>query len=70
MTWTLPHPTSARQSIMHFDYRRAFQQIRCLGVRRETVTRGMAEFRYRSLISTKGPTILIRNRKALEAMIA
>jgi CRP/FNR family cyclic AMP-dependent transcriptional regulator len=41
-----------------------------VGVRRETVTRGMAEFRYRSLISTKGPTILIRNRKALEAMIA
>jgi CRP/FNR family cyclic AMP-dependent transcriptional regulator len=41
-----------------------------VGVRRETITRGLAEFRYRSLISTKGPTILIRNKGALEALIA
>jgi len=41
-----------------------------IGVRRETITRGLAEFRYRSLISTKGPAILIRNKGALEALIA
>ena len=41
-----------------------------VGVRRETITRGLAELRYRSLISTKGPTILIRNKGALEALIA
>jgi CRP/FNR family cyclic AMP-dependent transcriptional regulator len=39
-----------------------------VGLTRESVTRGFAEFRNRSLISTKGPTILIRNKTALEAM--
>ena len=39
-----------------------------VGLTRESVTRGLAEFRHRSLISTKGPTILIRNKPALEAM--
>lgn len=41
-----------------------------VGVRRETVTRGLAELRERSLISTMGPTILIPNKRALEAIIA
>jgi CRP/FNR family transcriptional regulator, cyclic AMP receptor protein len=41
-----------------------------VGVRRETVTRGLAELRDRSLISTMGATILIPNKRALEAMIA
>jgi CRP/FNR family cyclic AMP-dependent transcriptional regulator len=39
-----------------------------VGLTRESVTRGLAEFRHRSLISTKGPAILIRNKPALEAM--
>jgi CRP/FNR family cyclic AMP-dependent transcriptional regulator len=39
-----------------------------VGLTRESVTRGLAEFRHRSWISTKGPTILIRNKPALEAM--
>jgi CRP/FNR family transcriptional regulator, cyclic AMP receptor protein len=39
-----------------------------VGLTRESVTRGLAEFRNRSLISTKGPTILIRNKPALEAI--
>ncbi len=39
-----------------------------VGLTRESVTRGLAEFRHRSLISTKGPTIVIRNKPALEAM--
>lgn len=39
-----------------------------VGLTRETVTRGLAEFRHQSLISTKGPTIVIRNKPALEAM--
>ncbi|MGA9812078.1 MAG: Crp/Fnr family transcriptional regulator [Terriglobales bacterium] len=41
-----------------------------VGVRRETVTRGLAELRERSLISTVGPTILIPNKQALAAIIA
>ena len=41
-----------------------------VGVRRETVTRGLAELRNRSLISTVGPSILIPDKRALEAMIA
>ncbi|MGO9126230.1 MAG: Crp/Fnr family transcriptional regulator [Terriglobales bacterium] len=40
-----------------------------VGLTRETVTRGLAELRHRSLISTKGPSILIRNKTALEAMV-
>lgn len=36
---------------------------------RRTVTRGLAEFRHRSLISTKGPGVLICDRTALEAMV-
>lgn len=40
-----------------------------VGLTRETVTRGLAELRHRSLISTKGPSVLIRNRPALEAMV-
>jgi CRP/FNR family transcriptional regulator, cyclic AMP receptor protein len=39
-----------------------------VGLTRESVTRGFAEFRNRSLISTKGPTVVIRNKPALEAM--
>jgi CRP/FNR family transcriptional regulator len=39
-----------------------------IGLTRESVTRGLAEFRRRSLISTKGPSIVIRNKTALEAI--
>jgi CRP/FNR family transcriptional regulator, cyclic AMP receptor protein len=39
-----------------------------LGLTRETVTRSLSEFRSQSLISTKGPTVLIRNKTGLEAM--
>jgi CRP/FNR family transcriptional regulator, cyclic AMP receptor protein len=39
-----------------------------VGLTRETVTRGLSEFKSRSLISTKGPTVLIRNKTGLSAM--
>jgi CRP-like cAMP-binding protein len=41
-----------------------------VGVTRETVTRALTELRAKMLISTKGPSILIRNKPGLEAMIA
>ena len=37
---------------------------------RETVTRALTELRTKMLISTKGPSVLIRNKPALEAMVA
>ncbi len=40
-----------------------------VGVTRETVTRALTELRTRMLISTKGPSVLIRNKAALEAMV-
>ena len=40
-----------------------------VGVTRETVTRALTELRTKMLISTKGPTVLIRNKPALEAMV-
>ena len=40
-----------------------------VGVTRETVTRALTELRSRMLISTKGPSVLIRNKPALEAMV-
>lgn len=41
-----------------------------VGLTRESVTRGLAELRNRSLISTKGPSVVIRNKPGLEAMLA
>jgi CRP-like cAMP-binding protein len=38
-------------------------------VTRETVTRALAELRTKMLISTKGPTVVIRNKAGLEAMV-
>jgi len=40
-----------------------------VGVTRETVTRALTELRNKMLISTKGPSVLIRNKPALEAMV-
>jgi CRP/FNR family cyclic AMP-dependent transcriptional regulator len=40
-----------------------------VGLTRETVTRGLTELRHKNLISTKGPSILIRNKTALAAMV-
>ncbi|HEX3354216.1 MAG TPA: Crp/Fnr family transcriptional regulator [Terriglobales bacterium] len=40
-----------------------------VGVTRETVTRSLTELRNKMLISTKGPSVLIKNRSALEAMV-
>jgi CRP/FNR family transcriptional regulator, cyclic AMP receptor protein len=40
-----------------------------VGVTRETVTRALTELRAKMLISTKGPSVLIRNKPALEAMV-
>ena len=40
-----------------------------VGVTRETVTRSLTELRTKMFISTKGPSVLIRNRSALEAMV-
>ena len=41
-----------------------------VGISRETVTRTLTELRSRSLISTKGPTVVIRNKAGLEALAA
>ena len=40
-----------------------------VGVSRETVTRTLSDLRHKSLITTKGPTVVIRNMPALEAMV-
>jgi CRP/FNR family transcriptional regulator, cyclic AMP receptor protein len=40
-----------------------------VGVTRETVTRALTELRSKMFISTKGPSVLIRNKPALEAMV-
>lgn len=41
-----------------------------IGVSRETVTRSLSELRNKMVITTKGPHVLIRNKSALEAMVA
>jgi CRP/FNR family transcriptional regulator len=41
-----------------------------IGISRETVTRALTELRNKMLISTNGPSVVIRNRQALEAMAA
>lgn len=41
-----------------------------IGVSRETVTRSLSELRSKMVISTKGAHVLIRNKSALEAMVA
>ena len=41
-----------------------------VGVSRETVTRTLSDLRHKSLITTKGPTVVIRDKHALEAMVA
>ena len=41
-----------------------------VGVSRETVTRTLTELRHKMLITVQGPAVLIRNRPALEAMLA
>ena len=41
-----------------------------LGVSRETVTRTLSEFKHQMLISVKGPNLFIRNKAALEALLA
>jgi CRP/FNR family transcriptional regulator, cyclic AMP receptor protein len=41
-----------------------------VGLSRESITRTFAEFRHLSLIATAGASVLIRNKRALEKMIA
>jgi CRP/FNR family transcriptional regulator, cyclic AMP receptor protein len=41
-----------------------------VGLTRESITRAFTKFRHLSLIATKGATVLIRNKAALEKMIA
>jgi len=41
-----------------------------VGVSRETVTRTLSDLREKMLITVKGPTVVIRNKAALEAMLA
>jgi CRP-like cAMP-binding protein len=41
-----------------------------VGLTRESIMRTFAEFRHLSLITTQGATILIRNKPALEKMVA
>jgi CRP/FNR family transcriptional regulator, cyclic AMP receptor protein len=58
------------QQGMRFNLSLTHEEIaQVVGLTRETVTRGLTELRHRNLISTKGPSILIRNRPALEAMV-
>ena len=40
-----------------------------VGVSRETVTRSISELRHKALIATKGPSLFISNKPALEAMV-
>jgi CRP/FNR family transcriptional regulator len=40
-----------------------------VGVSRETVTRTLSDLKQKSLISVKGPTVVIRNKPALESML-
>jgi CRP/FNR family cyclic AMP-dependent transcriptional regulator len=55
---------------MRFNLSLTHEEIaQVVGLTRETVTRGLTELRHKNLISTKGPSILIRNRTALEAMV-
>jgi len=44
------------------------QIAECLGSSRETVTRTLSEFKSKHLITSKGATVLIPNRAALEAV--
>ena len=41
-----------------------------VGISRETVTRTMTEFKDKMLITTKGPTVVIRNETGLKALAA
>ena len=41
-----------------------------IGTTRETVTRTLSDLRHKSVITTKGPTVLIRDKSALEALVA
>ena len=41
-----------------------------VGVSRETVTRTLTELKNKSLITVKGPTVIIRNKTGLEALAA
>jgi CRP/FNR family transcriptional regulator len=41
-----------------------------VGVSRETVTRTLSDLRQKMLITVKGPTVVIRDKAALEAMLA
>jgi CRP/FNR family transcriptional regulator, cyclic AMP receptor protein len=40
-----------------------------VGVSRETVTRTLSDLKQKSLISVKGPTVVLRDKNALEAMV-
>jgi CRP/FNR family transcriptional regulator len=51
---------------MRFNLTLTHEEIaQVVGVTRETVTRALAELRTKMLISTKGPSVLIRNKPAL-----
>ena len=55
---------------MRFNLSLTHEEIaQVVGLTRETVTRGLTELRHKNLISTKGPSIVIRDKTALEAMV-
>jgi CRP-like cAMP-binding protein len=55
---------------MRFNLTLTHEEIaQVVGVTRETVTRALAELRTK-MISAKGPSVLIRNKPALEAIVA
>ncbi len=59
----------ATQQGMRFNLSLTHEEIaQVVGLTRESVTRGLSEFRQRSLISTKGPSVVILNKPALQAI--
>jgi len=55
---------------MRFNLSLTHEEIaQVVGLTRETVTRGLTELRHKNFISTKGPSIVIRDKTALEAMV-
>jgi CRP/FNR family transcriptional regulator, cyclic AMP receptor protein len=56
---------------VRFNLRLTHEEIaQVVGLTRESVTRSMTELRTKTLISTKGPSVVIRNMAALEAVVA
>ena len=65
------HKGEATSQGVRINLRLTHEEIaQVIGVSRETVTRSLSELRTKMVIATKGPHVLIRDRSALEAMVA